>query len=303
MMWFSAGLSVSISGELLILLLFPLCSFIICREKKRKGEHRLFGATTTTTGAATVEKGGEQTRSGESDEEHTKAQIKKNKAHRKREKHFATPGRKEVVKHSDPNYQTMAMLNDDVFTRKANDRGNTMSGRKLRNKNNTKTSQHGKITAPAVKRMIKHNDPNYQTLANLHSEIFIKNKKPNERIKNNNMQQSPKNKFKKPLENRAVQQQPDDPNYQTLAGISSAVFKHNRAQQRRERNNVMIIEDEAGESVSIGERSKENNLPKKPGQHMVIETQDPNYQTLANIVDVFKPRELTEDEMKPFMTY
>uniref|UniRef100_A0A8R1HV31 Uncharacterized protein n=1 Tax=Caenorhabditis japonica TaxID=281687 RepID=A0A8R1HV31_CAEJA len=154
----------------------------------------------------------------------------------------------------DPNYQTLAGLNNDCFEVKGT--GKPGGGGKkgaFQRKNGPKPPPPG--SKPG---MVGSNDPNYQTLAGV-EDVFASKEKcgmgsKEKHGKKYGRQGSNENSGRP----KAPKQNPgkvayNDPNYQTLVGLNNDVF------------------------------AKKDNLPRPPAVGGKVPHNDPNYQTLAGL--------------------
>lgn len=167
----------------------------------------------------------------------------------------------------DPNYQTLAGLNnDDVFKPKGGSTDAAGGGGGL------------KIRPPAQGGKAGTYDPNYQTLAGMNNdEIFKKKEQPGGK-------QGGEMNIRPPAQGGKVGTY--DPNYQTLAGMN---------------NDDVFKRKDGGGGAGGGEMQI-----KAPQDKHVVPTFDPNYQTLANLGnDCFgaDKKKAPEEKKIDFMTY
>ncbi|EYC18493.1 hypothetical protein Y032_0027g1545 [Ancylostoma ceylanicum] len=163
------------------------------------------------------------------------------------------PAENKMMGTYDPNYQTLAGLNNDVFAPKGGAGGGGGGGAPLN------------IRPPAQNKMMGTYDPNYQTLAGLNNDDVFKKKDGGGGGGGGGLNIRP------PAQNKMMGTY--DPNYQTLAGLNN--------------DDVFKKKDGGGGGGGGGLNIR------PPAQNKMIGTYDPNYQTLAglNNDDVFKKKE------------
>ncbi|CAJ0601114.1 unnamed protein product [Cylicocyclus nassatus] len=161
---------------------------------------------------------------------------------------FQKPATQQKAAASDPNYQTLTGLSNDIFTKPSTPTPAAPA-----------PAAKQDFQKPATQQKAAASDPNYQTLTGLSNDIFTTPSTPKPPAKQD---------FQKPATEQKVAA--SDPNYQTLTGLSNDIFS----------------KPSTPTPAAAAPAAKQDF--QKPATQQKAAASDPNYQTLTGLSnDIF----------------